>query len=41
VKIFIDFGNNNGSMMNFTVLPRCPLVLGMPFLRDFNPVIDW
>lgn len=41
MKIFIDFGNNNGSMMNFTVLPRCPLVLGMPFLRYFNPVIDW
>lgn len=41
VKIFIDFGNSNGSLMNFTVLPHCPLVLGMPFLRDFNPIIDW
>lgn len=28
--------------MSFTVLDvTCPLILGMPFLRQANPVIDW
>lgn len=30
-----------GAYLYFTVLPHCPLVLGMPFLQKFNPDIDW
>ena len=40
VRIFVNFGTVGG-MMLFTVLPECPLILGMPFLRKFNPHIDW
>ena len=30
------------TMLRFTVLPAtCPTILGMPFLRSMNPIIDW
>ena len=32
VRCFVDFGSGKGSSMRFTVLPSCPLILGMPFL---------
>ena len=31
VKVFVNFGQKFVSMMNFTIPPNCPLVLGMPF----------
>lgn len=37
---YVDFGVK-GAYLKFTVLPQCPLVLGMPFLQLFNPTIDW
>ena len=40
VHFMVDFGKASG-MLKFTVLPKCPSVLGMPFLRYFNPVINW
>ena len=32
VRCMVDFGDGYGSFMRFTVLPSCPLILGMPFL---------
>ena len=32
VRCLVDFGDSFGSYMRFTVLPSCPLILGMPFL---------
>ena len=37
----MDFGTT-AHCLHFTVLDvDCPLVLGMPFLRDCNPIVDW
>lgn len=37
----VNFGTISHCMY-FTVLDvTCPLILGMPFLRQANPVIDW
>ena len=37
----VDFGGVV-HRLTFTVLDvDCPLVLGMPFLRDCNPHVDW
>lgn len=40
VWCYVDF-KVVGSCLKFTVLPQCPLILGMPFLKQFNPDIDW
>ena len=40
--MLVDFGNNVGSMLKFTVLfCDCPTILGMPFLTALNPDVDW
>lgn len=39
--VSVDFGDV-AHCLAFTVLDvDCPLILGMPFLRTANPVIDW
>lgn len=40
VWCYVDFGQI-AAHLYFTVLPTCPLVLGMTFLRAFNPIIDF
>ena len=41
LHVAVDFGCVS-HRLSFTVLDvDCPLVLGMPFLRDCNPQIDW
>lgn len=40
LHVVVDFGVVSG-FLKYTVLPCCPLVLGMPFLRYFNPTINW
>ncbi len=41
LRVLVDFGSVSHRLI-FTVLDvSCPLVLGMPFLRDCNPIIDW
>ena len=40
VRCFVDFGAKSG-YLHFTVLPDCPLVLGLTFLRAYQPCIDW
>ena len=41
VFIYVDFGEVS-AYLKFTVLGvQCPLILGMPFLRRLNPLIDW
>ncbi len=39
-RCMVDFGTLSG-FLYFTVLPNCPLILGMSFLRAYNPVIDF
>ena len=39
--IWVNFGEVS-SYLKFTVLScECPLILGMPFLRRLNPLINW
>ena len=39
--MMLDFGSV-AHLMLFTVLEcECPSILGMPFLKSVNPVIDW
>ena len=39
--MLVDFGNNVGGMLKFTVLfCKCPTILGMPFLTALNPDVD-
>jgi predicted aspartyl protease len=40
VKCMVDFGKVSG-FLQFTVLPSCPLILGMSFLRVFKPTLDF
>ena len=41
LRVLVHFGSVS-HRLTFTVLDvSCPLVLGMPFLRDCNPVVDW
>ena len=40
VRCMVDFGTVSAYLL-FTVLPSCPLVLGLSFLRAFKPAIDW
>ena len=37
---YVDFGEI-ADHLYFTILPQCPLVLGMQFLRQHNPCIDF
>ena len=39
--LWVNFGEVS-SYLKFTVLPcECPMILGMPFLRRLNPLINW
>ena len=41
VFVWVNFGEVS-SYLKFTVLNcECPLILGMPFLRRLNPLINW
>ena len=41
VFVWVNFGEVS-SYLKFTVLScECPLILGMPFLRRLNPLINW
>lgn len=40
VRCYVDFGCVSG-FLYFTVLPTCPLILGMSFLKQFKPVLNF
>jgi predicted aspartyl protease len=40
VRCMVVFGEVQG-FLHFTVLPSCPLILGMSFMRAFKPTIDF
>ncbi len=41
IRIIVDFGQVQ-AFLHFTVLDvECPNILGMPFLKCVNPMIDW
>ncbi len=42
ISVLVSFGHGVAQLLRFTVLPvECPTILGMPFLREMNPTIDW
>ncbi len=42
IHVLVIFGKGVSSLLRFTVLPvECPSILGMPFLRQLNPLINW
>ena len=42
IHVLVVFGKGVSALLRFTVLPvDCPSILGMPFLRQLNPHIDW
>lgn len=41
-NVFVQFTDRVGGMCKFTVLDAdVPCILGLPFLKRFNPLINW
>lgn len=41
-SVFVKFAENIGGLIQFTVLDAdVPMILGLPFLKRFNPLINW